>query len=118
MIRIITIAALLILSACGAEPAKQPMKYGAFNISDSSFKDSIMWQMLVENQFVRKGVEMCNIVSGEPMQEIAEKYAIGVINDHPNVTQLQLAVDTAFLLMMGIELGLWPENVGSNVTGQ
>ena len=101
--------------------AKQPISYGVYNSSDSSnraFKDSIIWELLVKNQYARKAVEMCNVSSGEPIYDIAEKYAIGVMNDHPNATQLHAAVDTAVLMMMFIELGFVPETVGSSVYGQ
>lgn len=100
---------------------KQPISYGVYNSSDSgnrAFKDSIIWQMLVVNPYARSGVEMCHVANGEPIYDIAEKYAIGVMNDHPNATQLQSAVDTAILMMMFIELGLVPERVGSSVYGQ
>ena len=100
---------------------KQPISYGVYNSSDSSnraFKDSIIWELLVENAYARKAVEMCNVSSGEPIYDIAEKYAIGVMNDHPNATQLHAAVDTAVLMMMFIELGFVPETVGSSVYGQ
>ena len=101
--------------------AKLPISYGVYNSSDTgsrAFKDSIIWQMLVVNPYARAGVEMCHVASGEPIYDIAEKYAIGVMNDHPNATQLQNAVDTAVLMMMFIELGLVPETVGSSVYGQ
>ena len=101
--------------------AKLPISYGVYNSNDSgnrAFKDSIIWQMLVVNPYARAGVEMCHVASGEPIYDIAEKYAIGVMNDHPNATQLQNAVDTAILMMMFIELGLVPERVGSTIYGQ
>ena len=101
--------------------AKQPISYGVYNISDSSnraFKDSIIWELLVTNQYARKAVEMCNVSSGEPIYDIAEKYAIGVMNDHPLATGLHQAVDTAILMMMFIELGFVPERVGSSIYGQ
>jgi len=100
-----------------ATAKKNPISYGTYN-SSSTFKDSIIWELLVVNTFARKGVEMCNAASGEPIYDIAEKYATGVINDHPNITSLQDAVDTAVLLMMFVEIGLVPEAVGSSVNGQ
>lgn len=106
--------------SCDTQPItakKQPISYGTYNNS-SAFKDSIIWQLLVENTYARKAVEMCNVSSGEPIYDIAEKYAIGVINDHPLATGLHQAVDTAVLMMMFIELGFVPERVGSSVHGQ
>ena len=100
---------------------KQPISYGVYNSSDSgnrAFKDSIIWQMLVVNPYARSGVEMCHVASGEPIYDIAEKYAIGVMNDHPLATGLHQAVDTAILMMMFIELGFVPERVGSSIYGQ
>ena len=100
---------------------KQPIRYGVYNRSDSgnrAFKDSIIWQMLVVNPYARSGVEMCHVASGEPIYDIAEKYAIGVMNDHPLATGLHQAVDTAILMMMFIELGFVPERVGSSIYGQ
>lgn len=122
MIRIIIIA--ILFSSCidtGTVKKNATISYGIYNSSDSgnrAFKDSIIWQMLVVNPYARAGVEMCHVANGEPIYDIAEKYAIGVMNDHPNATQLQNAVDTAILMMMFIELGLVPETVGSSVYGQ
>jgi len=110
----------IVFTSCDTQQAtakKQPISYGTYN-SSSTFKDSIIWELLVVNTFARKGVEMCNAASGEPIYDIAEKYATGVINDHPNITSLQDAVDTAVLLMMFVEIGLVPEAVGSSVNGQ
>ena len=104
-----------------ATAKKNPISYGVYNSSDSSnraFKDSIIWELLVTNQYARKAVEMCNVSSGEPIYDIAEKYAIGVMNDHPLATGLHQAVDTAILMMMFIELGFVPERVGSSIYGQ
>lgn len=125
MIRLLLL--LIFFTSCNLTPdtkiskVKQPISYGVYNSSDSSnraFKDSIIWELLVENAYARKAVEMCNVSSGEPIYDIAEKYAIGVMNDHPNATQLHAAVDTAVLMMMFIELGFVPETVGSSVYGQ
>jgi hypothetical protein len=80
-----------------ATAKKQPISYGTYN-SSSTFKDSIIWQLLVENTYARKAVEMCNVSSGEPIYDIAEKYATGVINDHPLATGLHHAVDTASII--------------------
>ena len=124
MIRLIIILSFL-FAGCNSNTADVPsngqISYGVYNSNDSgnrAFKDSIIWQMLVVNPYARAGVEMCHVASGEPIYDIAEKYAIGVMNDHPNATQLQNAVDTAILMMMFIELGLVPERVGSTIYGQ
>lgn len=107
-------------TSCDTQQAtakKNPISYGTYN-SSSTFKDSIIWELLVVNTFARKGVEMCNAASGEPIYDIAEKYAIGVMNDHPLATGLHQAVDTAILMMMFIELGFVPERFGSSIYGQ
>ena len=80
-----------------------------------TFKEQIINQLIEVNNFGKGVIALVQTQSSENKFEIAERAAHNVVTDHPSITELETAVQKAIDLMMFIDLGYVPEQVGSSV---